>query len=72
MHADCTGLKDLPGCVIGYAFTVLKMPGARFAEKVYENAPAIEIRSAGLAVVQQCSVMVDYNATPSASTSRTC
>lgn len=61
MHADGTGLNDLSGRVIGCAFTVLNTLGAGFAEKVYENALAIETRAAGLTVVQQCSVRVHYN-----------
>jgi GxxExxY protein len=47
--------------VIGCAFTVLNTLGAGFAEKVYENALAIELRASGLSVAQQCSVRVHYN-----------
>jgi GxxExxY protein len=61
MHADCTGLNDLSGRVIGCALIVLNMPGAGSAEKVCENAMAIEIRVAGLTVARQWSVRVHYN-----------
>jgi GxxExxY protein len=61
MYADGTGLNDLSRRVIGCAFTVLNTLGAGFAEKVYENALAIELRAAGLAVAQQCSVKVYYS-----------
>jgi GxxExxY protein len=61
MHADSTRLNDLSGRVIGCAFTVLNTLGVGFAEKVYENALAIEIRAAGLTVVQQYGVTVHYN-----------
>jgi GxxExxY protein len=39
---------------------VLNTLGAGFVEKVYENALAHEVRSAGLLVAQQCSVRVFY------------
>jgi GxxExxY protein len=61
MHADSVRLNDLSGRVIGCAFTVLNVLGAGFAERVYENALAIEIRAAGLLVVQQCGFRVRYN-----------
>jgi GxxExxY protein len=61
MHADGSGLNDLSRPVIGCAFTVLNTPRAGFAEKVYENALAIETRAAGLMVVQQRGVRVHYN-----------
>jgi GxxExxY protein len=61
MHADSAVLNDLSGRVIGCAFTVLNTLGAGFLEKVYENALAIEMRAAGLAIVQQHGVRVLYN-----------
>jgi GxxExxY protein len=61
MHADSAMLNDLSGRVIGCAFTVLNTLGVGFLEKVYENALANEMRAAGLAVMQQCSVRVHYN-----------
>jgi GxxExxY protein len=61
-HADnAVLLNDLSGRVIGCAFTVLNTLGAGFLEKVYENALAIEMRAAGLAIVQQYGVRVLYN-----------
>ena len=59
-HADNTELNVLSGRVIGCAFTVLNTHGAGFLEKVYENALAVELRDAGLTVVQQCSARVLY------------
>ena len=56
MHADGQSLNDLSGRIIGCAFTVLNALGAGFAEKIYENALAHELRKAGLATVQQRSV----------------
>jgi GxxExxY protein len=62
-HADnAVLLNDLSGRVIGCAFTVLNTLGAGFLEKVYENALAIEMRAAGLVIVQQYGVRVLYNA----------
>jgi GxxExxY protein len=60
-HADSNRLNSLSGRVIGCAFTVLNTLGGGFLEKVYENALAYELRAAGFAVVQQCSVRVHYN-----------
>jgi GxxExxY protein len=61
-HADnAVLLNDLTGRVIGCAFTVLNTLGAGFLEKVYENALAIEMRDAGLAIVQQPGVRVLYH-----------
>jgi GxxExxY protein len=59
-HADRDRLNDLSGRVIGCAFAVLNSLGAGFLEKVYENALALELRTAGLAVAQQCSIKVRY------------
>jgi GxxExxY protein len=61
MHTANAVLNDLSGRVIGCAFTVLNTLGAGFLEKVYENALAIEMRAAGLAVVQHHGVTVLYN-----------
>jgi GxxExxY protein len=61
MHADSAVLNDLSGRVIGCGLNVLNTLGAGFLEKVYENALAIEMRAAGLAVVQQHGFKVLYN-----------
>jgi GxxExxY protein len=61
MHADSAVLNDLSGRVIGCAFTVLNTLGAGFLEKVYENALAIEMREAGLAIMQRHAVRVLYH-----------
>jgi GxxExxY protein len=60
-HADSDRLNDLSRRAIGCAFTILNALGAGFLEKVYENALAIELRAAGLGVVQQSAVRVHYN-----------
>ena len=60
MHADSDRLNELSGRVIGGAFNVLNALGAGFLEKVDENALALELREAGLAVVQQRGVKVEY------------
>ena len=60
MHADSDRLNELSGRVIGGAFNVLNALGAGFLEKVYENALALELREAGLAVAQQRGVKVEY------------
>ena len=63
MHADESSLNALSGNVIGCAFTVLNTLGIGFLEKVYENAPAYELRKTGLAVAQQRGVTVTYDGT---------
>jgi GxxExxY protein len=61
-HADIAALlNELSGRVIGCAFTVLNTLGVGFLEKVYENSLAIELREAGLAIVQQHGVKVLYH-----------
>jgi GxxExxY protein len=47
MHADVAGVDRLSGMIIGCAFRVMNGLGAGFAEKVYENALAHELRKAG-------------------------
>ena len=61
MHADVAGVDRLSGIVIGCAFRVMNGLGAGFAERVYENALAYEIRKAGLAVFQQQGIAVHYD-----------
>jgi GxxExxY protein len=46
--------------VIGCAFAVSNALGAGFLEKVYENALALELAGAGLAVEQQKPLQVRY------------
>ena len=60
MHADADRLNELSGRIIGCAFNVLNTLGAGFLEKVYENALAHELRIAGIAVAQQCNLIVHY------------
>ena len=59
-HADTDRLNELSGAIIGCAFTVLNTLGAGFLEKIYENALALELREAGLAVAQQHGARVRY------------
>jgi GxxExxY protein len=47
--------------IIGGAIAVANTLGCGFLETVYENALAHELRKAGLAVEQQCGVVVRYN-----------
>ena len=61
IHADVAGVYRLSGIIIGCAFRVMNGLGAGFAEKVYENALAHELRKAGLAVVQQQAIAVHYD-----------
>src|SRR5436309_887991 len=47
--------------IIGSAFTVGNTLGCGFLEKIYENAMVIELRKAGLRVVQQQLMEVQYH-----------
>lgn len=46
--------------IIGCAFSVINSLGCGFLEKVYENALAIELNEAGLAVEQQKPIKILY------------
>jgi len=60
MNADERRLDEITDKVIGCAFVVSNILGAGFVEKVYENALAHELWSAGLAVAQQYAIAVRY------------
>lgn len=49
--------------IIGCALTVSNTLGSGFLEKVYENALALELRQAGIAVAQQHGTTVTYKGT---------
>jgi hypothetical protein len=60
MNDDERRLDEITEKIIGCAFTVSNTLGAGFMEKVYENALALEIRAAGLPVIQQHPIAVWY------------
>lgn len=61
MNANAPVLLDaLSNRIIGCALTVANGLGSGFLEKVYENALALELRAAGLAVAQQSGITVLY------------
>jgi GxxExxY protein len=51
---------DLTEVVLGGFYDVYNQVGAGFLEMVYENAMAIELKAAGLAVQRQCEVPVFF------------
>ncbi len=59
-NTDRAELKPITGEVIGAGMRVSSALGFGFLEKVYENAPVLELRSRGIRVEQQCSVKVRY------------
>lgn len=61
---DRDHIDDLTQKIIGCAYEVSNSLGAGFLEKVYENALAIEMRSAGLQFSQQHFLQVTYKAAP--------
>ena len=61
MPDDAAIPSDLSDRIIGCAMTVANTLRAGFVEKVYENALAHELRTAGLAVVQQQGIVVWYD-----------
>ena len=60
MNANRPELDAISNRIIGCAFTVANALGSGFLEKVYENALAVELRMAGLAVEQQRASTVTY------------
>ena len=60
MNANRPELDAISNRIIGGAFTVANALGSGFLEKVYENALAVELRMAGLAVEQQRGITVTY------------
>ena len=60
MNADERRLNDITETIIGCAYRVSNILGCGFLEKVYENALAVEIKKAGLKVVQQAKIRVMY------------
>ncbi len=61
MNADeLDGLAELTRTIIGCAMKVSNTLGVGFIEKVYENALAVEVRRAGLAIEQQKPLQVVY------------
>jgi GxxExxY protein len=61
MDADGRGLDGTTEAIIGCAYRVSNALGCGFLEKVYENALAMEIKKAGLEVVQQAGMEVTYD-----------
>ena len=61
MHADAAHMDRLSGIIIGCAFRVMNKLGTGFAEKVYENALAHEVRKAGISASQQHRIAVPYD-----------
>ena len=60
MDADGRRLNDTTETIMGCAYRVSNILGSGFLEKVYENALAIEVKKAGLSVVQQARIEVTY------------
>ena len=60
MNTNVTVMDAISNRVIGCALTVANTLGSGFLEKVYENALALELRRAGLAVAQQHGISVVY------------
>jgi len=63
MNTDRPERNAITERIIGCAFTVANSLGRGFLEKVYENALALELRTAGLAVEQQRRITVTYKGT---------
>jgi GxxExxY protein len=53
--------EELTRTIIGCAFKVHNTLGARFLEKVYENALGIELAKQGLHAQQQVPIQVSYD-----------
>jgi GxxExxY protein len=55
--------EEITNRIIQAFYTVYHTLGYGFLEKVYENALALELRSAGMSVVQQAPIKVYYAGT---------
>jgi GxxExxY protein len=60
MNANRHRLNEISEKVIGCAFRVHNILGCGFLERVYENALVIELRKAGLKIIQQAPIKVHY------------
>ncbi len=60
MNADAHRLDRITEKIIGCAYQVANTLGSGFLEKVYENAIAIDLTNARLAVAQQKLINVIY------------
>ncbi len=60
MNADERRLNEITEKIIGCAYEVANGLGSGFLEKVYENAMRIELQRAGLAVLQQHPILVNW------------
>jgi GxxExxY protein len=61
MHTDEEKLNKVTEQIIGCAFKVANTLGSGFAEKMYENAMAHELKKSGLEVRQQWPISVVYD-----------
>jgi len=61
MDADRERINSVTQMIVGRAFTVENALGNGFAERVYENALAHELRKHGLHVEQQKAINVYYD-----------
>jgi hypothetical protein len=60
MHANTDKLDGFSRIIIGRALFVSNTLRVGFAEKIYENALAKELRKVGLSVTQQHAISVHY------------
>lgn len=72
MDRDEVVVNQISERIIGCAFRVMNTLGIGFLEKVYENALAHELRTAGLRVTQQQAISVGYNGITSGITRPIC
>ena len=63
MAADLGGVNAITDRIIGSAYKVMQSLGHGFVEKVYENALAVELKTAGLHAEQQRRFSVQYAGT---------
>jgi GxxExxY protein len=61
MNTDDKRFDWITEKIIGCAFLVHNKMGCGFSEKVYENSLLIELRNAGLSVLQQVPIEVRYD-----------
>ena len=60
MDIDQNRLNEVTEKIIGCAYAVANGLGCGFLEKVYENAMCVELRRAGMVVLQQHPIPVRW------------
>lgn len=64
MNSDEEYINSVSSKIIGCAYLVHNTPGYGFAERVYANALAIELRKQGFVVGREVEIVITYDVNP--------